>query len=487
MQESCDDNDQTFTEAPIADGPKPSHRKPVDFEIIRKDFCAHASLGTALKCFFLGFLGLSLSGWDVGSDSVLGVTYTKATNHSHLVSTEDKQYSFYNDTSCTFQGKANCSFCNDDETYVEFVCSEPDYIYAFITIFFIFMPGFPIFNNLVHKKLKTDFPRYMSFLFLPFIVIFSPILILLCKIGSIFNSGEEYKKLTRQIGLYEGLYEAYFQLCLQFFIILSRQDLTPSLPQFGVLISSALSLNLPMVELYNSTLPEVTGPWWKVAGTEVWRVLKMLPLFFCSSLSKILCIAYTFTVLKEYAVIHFLLIAMLLILCAWGDDGEQFGTNLSDGWFYDLLSILTYGQDENSKKRRKYYFWCWTFTLFFTMIPLLLISIYLRKFKVLDVSQSIAMNTLVWITHDISALPLGATMSLLMFIPCMGMHVLVESLTGGGQDLSTFTWRNWYVQAKHSYQKKFLTKLLVWILALLILLLVGIGFYKLVVFLIDKY
>ena len=70
---------------------------------------------------------------------------------------------------------------------------------------------------------------------------------------------------------------------------------------------------------------------------------------------------------------------------------------------------------------------------------------------------------------------------------CMGMHVLVESLTGGGQDLSTFTWRNWYVQAKHSYQKKFLTKLLVWILALLILLLVGIGFYKLVVFLIDKY
>ena len=58
---------------------------------------------------------------------------------------------------------------------------------------------------------------------LPVIPVF-PILLLTIKFVSIFNHGSEWKKISDVVTMFEGQVEAYLQVGLQCYIILTRPD-----------------------------------------------------------------------------------------------------------------------------------------------------------------------------------------------------------------------------------------------------------------------
>ena len=115
------------------------------------------------------------------------------------------------------------------------------------------------------------------------------------------------KKLNILLSSLEGSFEATGQLCVQFFIVFQRADRAPTLLQWLTIASSCMSLNLPSIEAYNLSKPPVEG-----AKNEIIRVLKTFPLFFTTSMFRVLSFALI-AVFIRWAFVFFLLAAFLVM------------------------------------------------------------------------------------------------------------------------------------------------------------------------------
>ena len=105
----------------------------------------------------------------------------------------------------------------EDVSYI-YSCFEKDHFYAWITLALIFLPGWNMLLYIL-GKLETRQAKLVAMLCSPLIVASYPVVLVLCKVFSIFYPGKEFKRWCSLLSDIEGSYEAAPQLCLQTFIL----------------------------------------------------------------------------------------------------------------------------------------------------------------------------------------------------------------------------------------------------------------------------
>ena len=126
--------------------------------------------------------------------------------------------------------------------YEEIVCFEQDQIWGWVTVAFIFLPGYftvyPVTDMILeaHGKTSSSYRPLLSFcLVLPCMGLF-PLALVLVKIVCLVNPGPEWKRLNLRLTGFEGSWESSCQTILTLFIFLAVQD-----SSIGDLVSQSLS------------------------------------------------------------------------------------------------------------------------------------------------------------------------------------------------------------------------------------------------------
>ena len=149
-----------------------------------------------------------------------------------------------NHDDCVHTGRFTSFIPGPEIEYEEIVCFEKDPIWGWVTVGFMFLPGYyfayevsKIVMQILEKK--SFYGQILLFvcLFFPCLVLF-PLLLVLVKLVCLINPGLEWKRLNARMTGIEGSYESAFQTILTLFIIFTRADRQPSIVQIASLVAS---------------------------------------------------------------------------------------------------------------------------------------------------------------------------------------------------------------------------------------------------------
>ena len=231
-----------------------------------------------LLCIFIALLLFAASGYDVGIDYDLGIRYLIGDYYIKTVSNQSDPDIMKN---CTWIGKSitkesgeslkiacdpDCSLigqdfdsmklipigniinvehgksiafsCNPDCSWLnqeidiqsgnqttekfQFSCWEQDPYWGTLTLSFTFLPGVALLIRLLQSKEVRKSCCKIIFAILASIIF--PVTLLVVKIISLFQFGEEWKRVATLVTACESQVESFLQAGLQFYIIQSRHD-----------------------------------------------------------------------------------------------------------------------------------------------------------------------------------------------------------------------------------------------------------------------
>ena len=187
-----------------------------------------------------------------------------------------------------------------------------------------------VFNN---KKL--------IFLMFPFILLLSPILLVLIKFFAILKPKNDLiQSQSRYCSIGESIFEASPQLCLQLYVVFN--SLSPSWKQMFSIITSSLTLGLPNMEKF------LNYPDFQFKNVVKYFLIFFLDSFFkVASISLITTFFHTYTFLIVFIVIILKMALILILLLIYKLYNEE---DLQHQWIEcGLLSWLTITNLDNTR------------------------------------------------------------------------------------------------------------------------------------------
>ena len=141
--------------------------------------------------------------------------------------------------SIAFSCEPDCSWLNQSGNQTtekfQFSCWEQDPYWGTLTLSFTFLPGVALLIRLLQSKEVRKSCCKIIFAILASIIF--PVTLLVVKIISLFQFGEEWKRVATLVTACESQVESFLQAGLQYYIINSRPDretsVTQSLAVFG--------------------------------------------------------------------------------------------------------------------------------------------------------------------------------------------------------------------------------------------------------------
>ena len=122
---------------------------------------------------------------------------------------------------------------NETITGYQYDCTEKDFWWGVLKTVFIFLPG----PMLVVKKRNIGWQwlnlgESWQLLILKWLLApFFPLVLLLVKLGSLFNNGEEWQKLDKALTMIGNDVVRFAQLVLQLYVIFTKATRWPTLVQ----------------------------------------------------------------------------------------------------------------------------------------------------------------------------------------------------------------------------------------------------------------
>ena len=186
--------------------------------------------------------------------------------------------------------------------YEEIVCFEQDQIWGWVTVAFIFLPGYftvyPVTDMILeaHGKTSSSYRPLLSFcLVLPCMGLF-PLALVLVKIVCLVNPGPEWKRLNLRLTGFEGSWESSCQTILTLFIFFTRTDRQPSSVQLASLVVSFAMITKTAIADYLSQKQAME------LKDELIGTMTLLPLFFTNGLFKVLSQAVIIACLRYISI-----------------------------------------------------------------------------------------------------------------------------------------------------------------------------------------
>ena len=232
---------------------------------------------------------------------IYGTDYMKQTVNLSLSHAEN----------CTSIGYYN-KFKSDGETvteYYEVSCHETDPIWGYLTLSFIFLPGW-------QGAMRLNVVGCYSCLTLLFSTFCFPVMMIGVKILALFIPGNEMEKLTDHVTGMEGTYESTFQFLLNLFIILSRGDRRPSSIQLVSLLASLLMILKFQIEEFLTTMHGERHQFLD----KIKRAAPLFPMFLTNIVFKLGSIAVVAAVFRYWAILALVVsyvLALLIAKCAF--------------------------------------------------------------------------------------------------------------------------------------------------------------------------
>ena len=157
--------------------------------------------------------------------------------------------------SVTFSCEPDCSLFNQEfdilsgnqaTENVQYSCWEQHLYWGGLILSFTFLPGVVLFIRLLQSKEVRKSCRKIIYAILA--SVFFPLTLFAAKIISLFQFGEEWKRVATLITACEGLVESFLQVGLQLYIIFSRPNQDVSTFQAMALFGSFFMISLGQVK-----------------------------------------------------------------------------------------------------------------------------------------------------------------------------------------------------------------------------------------------
>lgn len=289
-----------------------------------KDFRGWKNIGATFG-IALSF-GLLLSIFDVSSDFLTFWLFLNGDNYRKTVPSEDNHY---------VTGSFNCTkighFYNYRErniTSFSFECRESNPVFAWFTLAFVLLPAPNLCLALVSKG-----PSWIFLAFLALIVPF-PVTVLLVKSIALFNIGKEFKLINQMVTEAEARWESSLQFCLQLFIVFTRGDRQPSLPQLFSIAMSVVMMSKGSIG--NFVADDDPQP----LGHRIVKIGTMFPVHLTNLVFKLGSLSIICALLSLNAVWLYLLVG-LVCLFLWLPPGTQHLTKSAGGHVVGLPNTAT--------------------------------------------------------------------------------------------------------------------------------------------------
>ena len=248
---------------------------------------------------------------DIGTDGLTAKSFIWGTNYTKWVKNLSEPA---NHDDCVHTGRYTSSNPGPEIEYEEIVCFEQDPIWGWVTVGFIFLPGyhfaFEVAKTIMEILGKKSFYAlcllYVCLIF-PCLILFPPVLIVV-KLVYLINPGPECKRVNTRITGMEGSWESAYQTILTLFIIFTRADRQPSSVQIASLIASFAMLTKTAIADYLSPKQPLK------LKDELKATASLLPLFLSHGVAKLLSLAIIITCLRKIAMVPFFVVAIGYVL-----------------------------------------------------------------------------------------------------------------------------------------------------------------------------
>ena len=240
---------------------------------------------------------------DIGTDGLTAKSFITGANYTKWVKNLSDPA---NHDDCVHTGRFTSFNPGPEIEYEEIVCFEQDPIWGWMTVVFIFLPGYitvllvtDIIMEMQGKTSHTYRALLSSCMILPCVILF-PLALILVKFVCLINPGSEWKRLNARITGLEGAWESACQSILTLFIIFTRADRQPSNVQIASLIASFAMLTKAAIADYLSPKQPME------LKEELKATANLLPLFLSNGVFKVLSVAITITCLRYIGIAVFL-------------------------------------------------------------------------------------------------------------------------------------------------------------------------------------
>ena len=225
---------------------------------------------------------------DIGTDGLTARSFIWGTNYTKRVNNLSDPA---NHDNCVHTARYTIYNPDPEIEYEEIICFEQDPIWGWVTVSFMFLPGYcgvflvtDIIMEILNKNSSCLRVFLSHLLAIPSAIIF-PLVLIFVKFVCLFNPGTEWKRLNIRVTGLEGALESSFQAILSLFIIFTRADRQPSSVQIGSLVVSLVMITKTTIADYlSSRQPMQMKEELKLSAT-------LFPLFFTNSAFKMISIA----------------------------------------------------------------------------------------------------------------------------------------------------------------------------------------------------
>ena len=247
--------------------------------------------------------------YDMFTDGFAAKSFIQGTNYTKYVKNLSDPGFHEN---CVHVGRYTTFLPETEIQYEEIECFETDVIWGGLTVLLIFLPGAEFAHD-VSRIIAEAMQNKKAFLPLAFLLplpgmLVFPAVLILVKLVGLVNPGPEWKKTTVRLTSMEGGCESSFQLLLTLFIIFSRADRSPAWWQVASLVAS-------MVLVTKTALAEHFSGDQLGTMEELKKTAVLLPLFLSNTTFKILSLAISLALLRQWAFFVSFLLPMILSGC----------------------------------------------------------------------------------------------------------------------------------------------------------------------------
>ena len=269
-----------------------SLRKELTVEKLWQERTWREILKHFLTALVFGALGSFI---DIGTDGLTAKSFITGCNDTKRVKNLSDPV---NHDDCIHTGRFTSFNPGPEIEYEEIVCFEQDPIWGWVTVVFIFLPGyitvFLVTDIIMEMRGKTSatYRTLLSFcLVLPCVILF-PVALISVKVVCLVNPGSGWKRLNARLTGLEGAWESACQTILTLYIIFTRADRQPSSVQIASLVASfAMPTRTSIADYLSPKLPMELKDELKATAT-------LLPLFLSNGVFKVLSVAITLTCLR---------------------------------------------------------------------------------------------------------------------------------------------------------------------------------------------
>ena len=293
---------------------------------------------------------------DISTDGLTANSFIKGANYTKWVKNLSDPA---NHNGCVHTFRLTSFSPGPKIEYEEIVCFEQDPIWGWVTVCFIFLPGYftvypvtDIILEILDKKSSSMFRYLLSFcMVLPCTTLF-PLVLVLVKVVCLVNPGPEWKRLNIRVTGMEGSWESSCQTILTLFIFFTRTDREPSSVQVASLVVSFTMITKTAIADYLSSKQPME------LKDELRATATLLPLFLSNGAFKVLSLAITTACLRYIGIAVVLFNVFILFGFPWFNIPQKTATccpkrlRIQDGDI-DLTSFQLNEDSGDLKTRRE--------------------------------------------------------------------------------------------------------------------------------------